>query len=159
MEIGKRTQTFKTELWLRFRINVDIDREDVQPPFLCLACQQMLYRVQDGTEPEKIEMSKKLHLWRNHIDKNHHAVRPRCVFLLWIQARTSVLIVAINYLYHKNIKPVQKAVTTDQIYLVQPSYLSSLMFATYLVTCKKTCPQQVWEITPSSGKYHCTILA
>ena len=53
VEIGKRTQTFKTELWLRFRVNVDIDREDVQHPFLCLVCQQILYRVRDGTEPEK----------------------------------------------------------------------------------------------------------
>ena len=162
VEIGKRTQTFKTELWLRFRINEDIDREDVQHPFLCLACQQMLYRVRDATEAEKIEMSKKLHSWRNHIDKNNHDVRPRNVFLLWIQARTSVLIVAINYLCHENIKPVQKAVTMDQICLVQPSYLSSMMFATnllaYLVTCKKTCPQHVGEITLSWGKYHCPIL-
>ena len=32
-------ENFKAELWLQFRINVDIDREDIHPPFICLACQ------------------------------------------------------------------------------------------------------------------------
>ena len=32
-------ETFKTELRFRFRINVDVDRKDVHPPFICVACQ------------------------------------------------------------------------------------------------------------------------
>ena len=54
-------ETFKAELWLRLRINVDVDRKDIHPPFICLACQRMLYRVRNASEPEKIEVSKKLH--------------------------------------------------------------------------------------------------
>ena len=29
-------ETFKAELWLRFKINVDIDREDIHPLFIGL---------------------------------------------------------------------------------------------------------------------------
>ena len=63
-------ETFKAELWLRFRINVDVDREDIHPPFICLPCQRMLYWVRNASEPEKIEVSKKLHSWRSHSDEN-----------------------------------------------------------------------------------------
>ena len=31
-------ENFEAELWLRFRIIVDIDREDIHPPFISLAC-------------------------------------------------------------------------------------------------------------------------
>ena len=63
-------ETFKAELWLRFRINVDIDREDIHPPFIFLECQRMLYRVRNAMEPKKIEVSKKLYSWRSHSDEN-----------------------------------------------------------------------------------------
>ena len=56
-------------MWLRFRINVDTDREDIHPPFICLACQRLLCRVRNATEPEKIEVCKKLHSCRSH-DEN-----------------------------------------------------------------------------------------
>ena len=64
----KRAPPPKAELWLRFRINVDTDREDIHPPCLCLACQRLLYRARNATEPEKIEVSKKLHSWRSHAE-------------------------------------------------------------------------------------------
>lgn len=52
----------------------------------------------------------------------------------WIQARNSVLTCAINALSHENTKPVHKAVTADQLYsIVQPSFVSLLMFATNLL--------------------------
>ena len=57
----------------------------------------------------------------------------------WTRARNSILPVAINCLCHENIKPVQKAMTTDQLYsLVQPSYIKTFMFATNLLAYSVT---------------------
>ena len=74
----------------------------------------------------------------------------------WTQARNSVLTVAINSLCHENIKPVQKAVTTDQLYsLVKPSYISPLMFATnlltYSVTRSKLALNMYGKLHPAEG--------
>ena len=82
----------------------------------------------------------------------------------WIQARYSVLTVAINSLCHENIKPVQKAVTTDQLYsLVQPYYISPLMFGTnllaYSVTRSKRAFNMYGKLHPAWGSNHCTMLA
>ena len=57
-------------MWLWFRINVHIDREDIRPRFICLACQRMLCRVRNATELEKVGVSKKLHSWSTHSDEN-----------------------------------------------------------------------------------------
>lgn len=278
-----RKETLKAELWLRFRINVDIDREDIHPPFICLACQRMLYRIRNATEPEKIEVSKKLHSWKSHSDENCDCQskqgkgRPskktseqrkgeeaaaekngsdtesgeeseeeqekmscmefsalmqniglmdrelaitgaeklaeefnfifldrenlasgikslssndkilltssifsqekehiksdissccqtyKCLPSLlkvtpheWTRARNSILSVAINSLCHENIKPVQKAVTSDQLYsLVQPSYISPFMFATnllaYSVTRSKLALNMYGKLHPAGG--------
>ena len=74
----------------------------------------------------------------------------------WTRARNSVLTVAINSLCHENIKPVQKAVTTNQLYsLVQPSYISPLMFATnlltYSVTRSKFALNMYGKLHPAGG--------
>ena len=58
-------ENFKAELLLRFGIIVDIDREDIHPPFISLACKRLLYQVRNATELEKIEVFKKLHSWRS----------------------------------------------------------------------------------------------
>ena len=74
----------------------------------------------------------------------------------WIQARNSVLTCAISALSHENIKPVHKAVTADQLYsLVQPSFVSPLMFATnllvYSVTRSKLALNIHGKIHPAEG--------
>ena len=74
----------------------------------------------------------------------------------WIQARNSVLTCAINALSHKSVKPVHKAVTADQLYsIVQPSFVSPLMFATnllvYSVTRSKLALNIHGKIHPAGG--------
>lgn len=74
----------------------------------------------------------------------------------WIQARNSVLTCAINALSHKSVKPVHKAVTVDQLYsIVQPSFVSPLMFATnllvYSVTRSKLALNIHGKIHPAGG--------
>lgn len=74
----------------------------------------------------------------------------------WTRARNSFLTVAINSLCHENIKPVQKAVTPDQLYLlVQPSYISPFMFATnllsYSVTRSKLALNMYGKLHPAGG--------
>ena len=74
----------------------------------------------------------------------------------WIQARNSVLTCAINALSHKSVKPVHKAVTADQFYsIVQPSFVSPLMFATnllvYSVTRSKLALNIHGKIHPAGG--------
>ena len=74
----------------------------------------------------------------------------------WIQARNSVLTCAINALSHESAKPVHKAVTVDQLYsIVQPSFVSPLMFATnllvYSVTRSKLALNIHGKIHPAGG--------
>ena len=74
----------------------------------------------------------------------------------WIQARNSVLTCAINALSQESVKPVHKAVTVDQLYsIVQPSFVSPLMFATnllvYSVTRSKLALNIHGKIHPARG--------
>ena len=74
----------------------------------------------------------------------------------WIQARNSVLTCAIHALSHESAKPVHKAVTVDQLYsIVQPSFVSPLMFATnllvYSVTRSKLALNIHGKIHPAGG--------
>ena len=74
----------------------------------------------------------------------------------WIQARNSVLTCAINALSHESAEPVHEAVTVDQLYsIVQPSFVSPLMFATnllvYSVTCSKLALNIHGKIHPAGG--------
>ena len=74
----------------------------------------------------------------------------------WIQARNSVSTCAINALGHESVKPVHKAVTADQLYsIVQPSFVSPLMFATnllvYSVTRSKLALNIPGKIHPAGG--------
>lgn len=74
----------------------------------------------------------------------------------WTRSRNSILTVAINSLCHENIKPLQKAVATDQLYsLVQPSHISPFMFATnllaYSVTRSKLALNMYGKLHPAGG--------
>ena len=59
-------ETFKVELWIRFKINVDVDREEIHPPYICPACKRLLYRIREATDPEQVPTSKQPYLWQSH---------------------------------------------------------------------------------------------
>ena len=60
----------------------------------------------------------------------------------WSESRNSLFICVVNAISNESTKSVHKAVTVDQLYsLVQPSFISPLLFASnllmYSVTCSK----------------------
>ncbi|KAJ7386185.1 hypothetical protein OS493_010578 [Desmophyllum pertusum] len=59
-------ETFMVELWIRFKINVDVDREEIHPPYICPACKRLLYRIRGATDPEQVPTSKQPYLWQSH---------------------------------------------------------------------------------------------
>ena len=70
----------------------------------------------------------------------------------WVHARNSILASAVNALANEKTQPFQKAVSVDQLYsLVQPSFISPLMFASNLLAYSVTRSKLVLNIY---GKFH-----
>ena len=70
----------------------------------------------------------------------------------WVHARNSILASAVNALANEKTQPFQKAVSVDQLYsLVQPSFISPLMFASNLLAYSVTRRKLVLNIY---GKFH-----
>ena len=70
----------------------------------------------------------------------------------WVHARNSILASAVNALANEKTQPFQKAVSVDQLYsLVQPSFISPLMFASNLLAYSVTRSKLVLNIY---GKLH-----
>ena len=70
----------------------------------------------------------------------------------WVHARNSILASAVNPLANEQTQPFQKAVSVHQLYsLVQPSFISPLMFASNLLAYSVTRSKLVLNIY---GKFH-----
>ena len=70
----------------------------------------------------------------------------------WVHARNSILASAVNALANEKTQPFQKAVSVDQLYsLVQPSFISPLMFASNLFAYSVTRSKLVLNMF---GKFH-----
>ncbi|XP_015759329.1 PREDICTED: uncharacterized protein LOC107338605 [Acropora digitifera] len=70
----------------------------------------------------------------------------------WVHARNSILASAVNALANEKTQPFQKAVSVDQLYsLVQPSFISPLMFASNLFAYSVTRSKLVVNMC---GKFH-----
>ena len=74
----------------------------------------------------------------------------------WVHARNSILASAVNALANEKTQPFQKAVSVDQLYsLVQPSFISPLMFASnlfaYSVTRRKLVLNMFGKFHPAGG--------
>ena len=68
----------------------------------------------------------------------------------WVHARNSILASAVNALANEKTQPFQKAVSVDQLYsLVQPSFISLLMFASRLLAYSVTHSKLVLNIMGS----------
>jgi len=91
---------------------------DVQPPFHGLG------------ERDPDEFSS----WRKKKSKKiFHPVILKVTPHKWVHARNSILASAVTALANEKSHPFHKAVTVDQLYsLVQPSFISPLMFASNL---------------------------
>ena len=63
-------QSFKQELWLRFQVNVDVDKEEIHPTVICPACKGLLYRVRGAADPSSISTTNQPYLWREHNDQD-----------------------------------------------------------------------------------------
>ena len=59
-------QSFEHELWLRFQINVDVDREEIHPTVLCPVYKRLLYRRRSAANPSSVSTTKQPFLWRGH---------------------------------------------------------------------------------------------
>ena len=65
----------------------------------------------------------------------------------WVHARNSILASAVNALANEKTQPFQKAVSVDQLYsLVQPPFISPLMFASNLLAYSVTRSKLVLNI-------------
>ena len=42
-------ESFESELWMKFRINVDLDSREIHPSLICSGCKRFLYRVRGCT--------------------------------------------------------------------------------------------------------------
>ena len=69
--------SFKSELWLRFQINVDVDNDEIHPSVICPACKRVLYRIRGATDPSSVSTSKQPFLWRRHDDQDCYCLRKR----------------------------------------------------------------------------------
>lgn len=69
-------QSFKSELWLRFQINVDVDNDEIHPSVICPACKRVLYRIRGATDPSSVSTSKQPFHWREH-DQDCYCLRKR----------------------------------------------------------------------------------
>lgn len=61
-------RSIKWELWLRFGINVDVDRdsEGIHPLSICPACRQLLHRVRDTTYISVVSTSRQPFSRKSH---------------------------------------------------------------------------------------------
>ena len=63
-------ESFKSELWMKFRINVDLDSREVYPSSICSGCKWFLNSVRIVSNPEEIAIKKEPYMWRNHSEDN-----------------------------------------------------------------------------------------
>ena len=63
-------ESFKSELWMKFRINVDLDSREIHPSSICTGCKRFLYRVRTVSDPEEVATKKEPHVWRSHTEDN-----------------------------------------------------------------------------------------
>ena len=55
-------ESFKSELWMKFRINVDLDNREIHPSLICSGCKRFLYRVCGCTLKNNSRKSRILHI-------------------------------------------------------------------------------------------------
>ena len=55
-------ESFKSELWMKFRINVDLDSREIHPSSICSGCKRFLYRVRGCTLKHNYRKSRILHI-------------------------------------------------------------------------------------------------
>ena len=55
-------KSFKSELWMKFRINVDLDSREIHPSSICSGCKRFLYRVRECTLKNNSRKSRILHI-------------------------------------------------------------------------------------------------
>ena len=55
-------ESFKSELWMKFRIYVDLDSREIHPSSICSGCKRFLYRVRGCTLKNNSRKSRILHI-------------------------------------------------------------------------------------------------
>ena len=55
-------ESFESELWMKFRINVDLDSREIHPSLICSGCKRFLYRVRGCTLKINSRKSRILHI-------------------------------------------------------------------------------------------------
>ena len=55
-------ESFKSELWMKLRINIDLDSREIHPSSIHLGCKRFLYRVRGCTLKNNFRKSRILHI-------------------------------------------------------------------------------------------------
>lgn len=127
-----------------------LDRENIETSIQCLKSQDKINLTSIIFQLEKENIKKDI----SSCSQTYKSIPVllKVTPCAWVHARNSILASAVNALANEKTQPFQKAVSVDQLYsLVQPSFISPLMFASNLLAYSVTRSKLVLNIY---GKFH-----